>query len=73
MRRRGVRLVFAGLKGPVKDRLVNYGLGDRFDPGRLHPTLGTAVDAFVGATGSAWVDWTDRPARSRAKRATRPT
>jgi high affinity sulfate transporter 1 len=62
LRRRGVMLAFAGLKGPVKDRLVAYGLGGRFAaPDRLHPTLGTAVTAFLAATGTRWVDWSDRP------------
>jgi high affinity sulfate transporter 1 len=58
---RGVRLVFAELKGPVKDRLARYGLGDRFNSDRLFPTLGTAVSAYVAATGAQWEDWTDRP------------
>jgi hypothetical protein len=44
----------------VKDRLAAYGLGDRFGADRFHPTLGTAVAAFLAATGTAWVDWTDR-------------
>jgi high affinity sulfate transporter 1 len=61
--RRGVTLAFAGLKGPVKDRLVSYGLGGRFGSARLYPTLGTAVDAFLAATGTPWVDWTDRRAK----------
>jgi high affinity sulfate transporter 1 len=64
LRRRGVTLAFAGLKGPVKDRLLSYGLGGRFGSARLYPTLGTAVDAFVAATGASWVDWTDRKASS---------
>jgi MFS superfamily sulfate permease-like transporter len=60
LRHRGVRLVFAELKGPVKDRLGAYGLSDRFDPERFYPTLGTAVSSYLEATGTAWVDWTDR-------------
>lgn len=42
----GIRLVFAEMKGPIKDRLVRFGVGDRFDPSRFHPTLEAAVDAF---------------------------
>lgn len=42
----GVRLVFAEMKGPIKDRLVRFGVGDRFDPSRFYPTLEAAVDAF---------------------------
>jgi MFS superfamily sulfate permease-like transporter len=61
----GVTLVFAAMKGPVKDRLATYGLGDRFGPDRFHPTLGTAVAAFLATTGTSWVDWTDRAAPPR--------
>ncbi len=57
---RQVRLVFAELKGPVKDRLRSYGLYDRLGDKRFFSTLGTAVSAYVEATGIAWVDWTDR-------------
>ena len=56
---RGIRLVFAEMKGPVKDRLARYGMGERFGPGDFFPTIGTAVSAYVAATGTAWVDWTD--------------
>jgi high affinity sulfate transporter 1 len=58
---RGIRLVFAEMKGPVKDRLRRYGLGARFGNDRFYPTLGTAVSAYVAATGTPWTDWTDRP------------
>jgi high affinity sulfate transporter 1 len=58
--RRGVRLVFAELKGPVKDRLATYGLSGRFGQERFYPTLGTAVSGYLEATGTDWVDWTER-------------
>ena len=58
---RGIRLVFAEMKGPVKDRLRRYGLGARFGPDRFYPTIGTAVSAYLAATGTPWTDWTDRP------------
>ncbi len=61
LRRRNIRLVFAELKGPVKDRLNAYGLAGRFSPERFFPTLGTAVSSYVAATKTTWVDWTDRP------------
>jgi high affinity sulfate transporter 1 len=57
----GIRLVLAELKGPVKDRLARFGLGPRLRAGGVYPTLGTAVSAYVEATGVDWVDWTDRP------------
>jgi high affinity sulfate transporter 1 len=62
LRRRGIRMVFAELKGPVKDRLARYGLAARFDPTRFYPTLGTAVSDYLTDTGTKWVDWTERKA-----------
>jgi MFS superfamily sulfate permease-like transporter len=44
----GIRLVFAEMKDPVRDRLIRYGLGDRFAPDRFMPTVGAAVDAVTG-------------------------
>ena len=44
----GVDFVIAEMKGPVHDRLVQYGLGDRFGPERFAPTVGAAVDAILG-------------------------
>jgi high affinity sulfate transporter 1 len=62
---RGIQLVFAELKGPVKDRLRRYGLDTRFGPHRNYPTIGTAVSAYLAATGTPWTDWTDRPSDGR--------
>ncbi len=44
---RGVHLVLAEAKGPVKDRLRRYHPA-RFGPERFAPTVGAAVDAFTG-------------------------
>lgn len=44
--RHGVDLVFAELKGPVKDRLLQYGMAARFSPERFYPTVSEAVRAF---------------------------
>jgi len=60
LRHRRIHLVFAELKGPVKDRLAAYGLAARFGPERFYPTLGTAVSAYVAATRTPWVDWSDQ-------------
>lgn len=57
---RGVELAFAELKGPVKDRLRSYGLYERIGDDRFYPTLGTAIDGYLGATGTVWVDWSDQ-------------
>ena len=35
----------------MKDRLIRFGLGDRFGPDRFHPTIEAAVDAFRGRDG----------------------
>jgi high affinity sulfate transporter 1 len=58
---RGIALVFAELKGPVKDRLRTYGLYERLGDARFLPTLGTAIDEHVERTGVEWVDWDDLP------------
>ncbi|MGH3101400.1 MAG: sodium-independent anion transporter, partial [Thermoleophilia bacterium] len=62
LRAEGVTLAFAELKGPVKDRLRRYGLYDAIGPDHFFPTIGTAVNAYVTATGTTWVDWEERPA-----------
>jgi high affinity sulfate transporter 1 len=58
--RHGIALRFAEMKGPVKDRLIRLGLGERFPPDHFFPTLGTAVSAYVAETGVDWIDWDDR-------------
>lgn len=55
----GIALRFAEMKGPVKDRLIRLGLGERFPPDHFFPTLGTAVRAYVTAHDVDWVDWDD--------------
>jgi MFS superfamily sulfate permease-like transporter len=62
LRQQRVTLAFAELKGPVKDRLGRYGLYDAIGPDHFFPTIGTAVDAYVTATGTTWVDWEERSA-----------
>jgi MFS superfamily sulfate permease-like transporter len=61
LRQQGVTLAFAELKGPVKDRLRRYGLYDQVGDERFFPTVGTAVDGYLRATGVKWVDWEERP------------
>lgn len=45
---RGITLMFAELKGPVKDTFERYGLSGRFTAERFAPTVGAAVDAITG-------------------------
>jgi MFS superfamily sulfate permease-like transporter len=56
----GVELAFAELKGPVRDRLREYGLDDAVGRHRFFPTIGVAVAEYVRATGVDWLDWEDR-------------
>jgi high affinity sulfate transporter 1 len=58
----GTHLAFAELKGPVKDRLVRYGLLQRLGDRALYRTIGTAVDGYLDATGIEWIDWEERDA-----------
>ncbi|MGH2608145.1 MAG: SulP family inorganic anion transporter [Tepidiformaceae bacterium] len=63
---RGVDLRFAEMKDPVKDKLKQYGLFERFGGARFYPTVGTAVSAYVEATGVEWTDWEDELAARAA-------
>lgn len=54
-----VRLVFAELKGSVRDRLVPYGLVDRIGREYFFRTTSEAVRAYVRASGVSWRDWDD--------------
>jgi high affinity sulfate transporter 1 len=60
LQRQGVTLALAEAKGPVKDRLRRYGLYDQIGDDRFFPTVGTAVDGYLEATGVEWVDWEER-------------
>ena len=56
----GIDLRFAEMKDPVQDRLKRYGLYERLGADHFHPTVGTAVSAYLDAMGIEWVDWEDR-------------
>lgn len=45
---KGVDLVFAELKGPVKDKLIRLGTAARFTPDHFFPTIGAAVRGLRG-------------------------
>ena len=49
LRRNGVKLCFAELKDPVKDKLKRFGLFDQFGEDSFFATIGAAVDEFRGA------------------------
>ena len=44
--RLGISLVFAEMKGPVKDRLIRFGVSSRFGPGHFFPTVSDAVRSY---------------------------
>jgi len=60
---RGITLVFAEMKGPVKDLLRDYGLSGRFSPERFAETVGTAVDDATGTLRGDLEDtrWDEEP------------
>lgn len=49
----GVGLHFAGLKGPVKDRLARLGLAERIGATAFHSTIESAVGSFLGQTAAS--------------------
>ena len=49
-----VRLVFAELKDPARRKIDRYGLEHVLAADRYYPTITTATNAFVAATGSEW-------------------
>ncbi|MET9295794.1 sulfate permease [Streptomyces sp. NPDC003077] len=51
---RGVRLVFAELKDPVRRTLLRYGLARTFGPDRFAPTVEAAVAAYAQESGARW-------------------
>lgn len=57
--RAGIELHFAELKGHVKDRLRDYGVYQRLGDACFHPTVGTAVKAYLAKHPVPWLDWED--------------
>ncbi|MBO0813869.1 MAG: sulfate permease [Actinobacteria bacterium] len=58
---RGISLVFAELKDPVRSKIERYGLTRTIDPGHFFPTIGAAVEAFRAETGAQWPAVTGEP------------
>jgi len=57
---RGISLVFAEMKDPVRRKIERYGLTRTIDPGHFFPTLDAAVEAFRAESGVQWEAPTDR-------------
>jgi high affinity sulfate transporter 1 len=51
---RGVRLVFAEMKDPVRTKIERYELTPTIDPNRFFPTITSAIEAFRTETGAEW-------------------
>jgi high affinity sulfate transporter 1 len=60
LRAAGIRLYFAEMKDPVKDKLKRFGLYERFGEGTFFATIGEAVSAYRESAAVDWVDWEDR-------------
>jgi high affinity sulfate transporter 1 len=62
----GIELCFAEMKGPVKDKLKRFGLFARLGEEFFFPTVGEALNAYVGAHRVDWTDWEDEPPSGQA-------
>jgi high affinity sulfate transporter 1 len=51
---RGIWLVFAEMKDPVRTKIERYELAPTIAPNRFFPTLTRAIEAFRTATGAEW-------------------
>ncbi|MGW5739047.1 MULTISPECIES: SulP family inorganic anion transporter [Streptomyces] len=54
LQERGVALVFAELKDPVRRKIERYGLTRTFDPAAFYPTVESAIEAYRARTGTDW-------------------
>jgi high affinity sulfate transporter 1 len=60
---KGVSLVFAEMKDPVREKIDRYKLTRTIDPAHFFPTVEDAVAAYQAQTGADWVKPTDVGAR----------
>jgi len=51
---RGVSLVFAEMKDPVREKVERYELTNTIDPAHFYPTIEAAVTAYRAETGAEW-------------------
>lgn len=47
--KRGISMVFAEMKGPIKDRLIKFGVSSRFGRDHFYPTVTNAVRSYQKA------------------------
>ena len=51
---KGISLVFAELKDPVREKIERYELTRAIEPAHFFPTLGAAMAAFQDQFGADW-------------------
>ncbi len=54
LRKGGIELRFAEMKDPVKDKMHRLGVLDEIGAEVFHPTVGSAVDAYLGEHDVEW-------------------
>jgi high affinity sulfate transporter 1 len=62
---KGIQLLIAEMKGPVKDQLRRFGLEDRFDARHFYPTVGAAVDELTDTFRYDFGPGDDEPTEER--------
>jgi len=60
LRAAGIKLCFAEMKDPVKDKLKRFGLFARLGEATFFPTMGAAVSRYLKTHPVEWEDWEDR-------------
>jgi high affinity sulfate transporter 1 len=60
MKAAGIKLCFAEMKDPVKDKLRRFGLFAQMGDEIFFSTLGEAVSGYLETHSVEWVDWEDR-------------
>jgi high affinity sulfate transporter 1 len=60
---KGISLVFADMKDPVRDKIERYELTRTIDPAHFFPTVGAAVAAFQDQFRADWVTATGKQTR----------
>jgi MFS superfamily sulfate permease-like transporter len=65
LREAGVKLCFAELKDPVKDKLKLFGLFAQIGDAFFFPTIGSAVSNYLERHAVDWVDWEEQGAPTR--------
>jgi MFS superfamily sulfate permease-like transporter len=60
---KGISLVFADMKDPVREKIERYELTRTIDPAHFFPTVGAAVAAFQEQFGADWTPADGKQAR----------